>query len=271
MYSWRLPGEPYESKRENKEDILMHGFGKLFIMQFKLYLREPVAFFFSLAYPALLLLFFGFIYGNDPSPEFWGRNYGTVDASVPAYAGIIIGTVALMGIPIDTAASREGGVLRRYRATPLRPATYLVACVLMYLAVALLGMAILVLIGKLVFGLRFAGSWPSVLAAFILSTLAFFSIGYLIASLASTARIAQTVGMVIFFPMMFLSGAGLPLQLLPESLRRVSDFLPLTHVVKLIQGLWFGDPWKELWLPALVLSGLLVFGAVASARLFRWE
>lgn len=249
----------------------MRGFRKLFVMQFKLYLREPIAFFFSLAYPALLLLLFGYIYGNDPAPEFWGRNFGTVDASVPAYAGIIIGTVALMGIPIDTATSRENGVLRRYRATPLRPVVYLLASVIVYLMVTLLGMAILVMVGKLVFGLRMAGSWFSVLPALLLSALAFFSAGYLIASLAPTARIAQVVGMVIFFPMMFLSGAGMPLQLLPDTLQQVSKYLPLTYVVKLIQGLWFGDPWQTLWLPVFVLVGMVTLGTVVSAKLFRWE
>lgn len=250
---------------------MLRGLWQIYLMQIKLYLREPVAFFFSLAYPTLLLLLFGFIYGNDPAPEFWGRNFGTVDASVPAYAGIIIGTVALMGIPIDTASNRESGVLRRYRATPLRPAAYLIASVLMYLSVALAGMLILVLVGRIVFGLRFAGSWPSILAAFILSALAFYAFGYLIASLAPTARIAQTIGMVIFFPMMFLSGAGMPIQLLPEGLRRVSDFLPLTYVVRLIQGLWFDEAWKTLWLPVLVLCGILVIGAYLAARFFRWE
>lgn len=249
----------------------MRGLWNLFVMQFKLYLREPVAFFFTLAYPALLLLLFGFIFGNEPDPEFWGWNFGTVDASVPAYAGIIIGTVALMGIPIDTSASRETGVLRRYRATPLHPATYLIASVGVYLAIAALGMGILVVTGKLIFGLRMAGSWFSVLAAFLLSAGSFFSMGYLIASLAPTARVAQTLGMVIFFPMMFLSGAGMPLQLLPEVLQKVSDYLPLSYVVRLIQGLWFGETWSTLWFPALVLVGILVLGTALATRFFRWE
>ena len=249
----------------------MKGIWKLFVMQFKLYLREPVAFFFTLAYPTMLLLLFGFIYGNQPDYEFWGRSFGTVDASVPAYAGIIIGTVALMGIPIDTATSRETGILRRYRATPLHPGAYLAASVVVYLAIALLGMAILVIIGKLVFDLRVAGSWPSILAAFVLSAGAFFSVGYLIASLVPTARVAQAVGMVIFFPMMFLSGAGMPLQLLPEALQKVSDFLPLTYVVRLLQGLWFGEAWSALWLSTLVLVGMLLAGTALSTRFFRWD
>jgi ABC-2 type transport system permease protein len=250
---------------------MLRGLRQLFIMQFKLYLREPMAFFFSLAYPALLLLLFGFMYGNAPAPDFWGRSVGTVDASVPAYAAIVIGTVALMGIPIDTTSNRENGVLRRYRATTLRPAVYLIANVLMYLSVALLGMLILALVGKFVFDLRFYGSWLSVLVAYILSALSFYALGYLIASLARTARTAQTIGMVIFFPMMFLSGAGLPIQLLPEGLRRVSDFLPMTYMVRLIQGLWFGDAWRTLWLSALVLVCILIISTVLAVRFFRWE
>jgi len=253
------------------EDYTMRGLGKFFLMQFKLYLREPLAFFFSLAYPALLLLLFGFIYGNDPDPGFWGRNFGTVDASVPAYTAIIIGTVALMGIPIDTATNRETGVLRRYRATPLHPVAYLIANVAVYLVIALLGMTILVLTGKLVFGLRMEGSWFSILPAFTLSAFAFFSVGYLIASIVPTARIAQAVGMVIFFPMMFLSGAGMPLQLLPEGLQKVSDYLPMSYVVRLIQGLWFGDAWRTLWMPTLVLAVIMMVGTAMSSKLFRWE
>jgi ABC-2 type transport system permease protein len=254
----------------NKE-FTMKCFIKLFTMQLKLYLREPVAFFFSLAYPVLLLLLFGFIYGNEPSPEFWGRNFGTVDASVPAYAGIIIGTVALMGIPIDTAAARETGVLRRYRATPLRPIIYMTASLAVYLVIALLGMTLLILTGKLVFDLQIAGSYLDIFLALILCALAFYALGYLVASLVPTARLAQVIGMVIFFPMMFLSGAGMPLQLLPESLRKVSDYLPLSYIVRLLQGLWFGDPWRELWLPVLVIATLLVTGSLLAARFFRWE
>ena len=140
-----------------------------------------------------------------------------------------------------------------------------------YLGIALLGMAILVLTGKVVFGLRMAGSWLSILPAFVLSACSFFSVGYLIASLVPTARMAQTLGMVIFFPMMFLSGAGMPLQLLPEILRKVSDYLPLSYVVRLIQGLWFGESWNSLWLPTLVLAGILVVGTALATRFFRWE
>ena len=248
----------------------MRSLRKLTIVQAKLFLREPAAFFFTLIFPALLLLLFGTIFGNTPSPRF-NPNYGYVDTYVPALAGIIIGTVALMGIPIATAAAREFKVLRRYRATPMRPATYLAADVVVNFAMAVISMVVLVIIAKAVFGLRFGGSWLSVSAGFTLSALAFFAVGYLVASLAPTARIAQTVGMVLFFPMMFLSGAAFPREIMPENMRQVSDLLPLTYVVKLLQGLWYGGSWGDHLLEAGILAGMLVVGVVVSARMFRWE
>ena len=247
----------------------MRALGKLIAYQMKLYLREPIALFFTLVYAPMMLVLFGSIYGNEPSEMFGGL--GTVDVSVPAYIGLIILTVGLMSIPISTASSRESGVLRRFRVTPLSPAVYLVSDVAVYFLMTLLGVGLLVLVGKFGYGMRFDGNWASVLAGFSLSSLAMFACGYLIAGIAPTARIAQTTGMVIAFPMMFLSGATMPLQVLPESVRTVSRFLPVTYVVKLMQGLWKGDSWSAHGIDVAVLFAVLAAGVILAARTFRWE
>jgi ABC-2 type transport system permease protein len=237
--------------------------------QAKLYLREPIATFFTIFFAPLFLVIFGLIYGNEPSDVFGGR--GSMDVTVPAYLGIIIVTVGLIGLPIQTSVNRELGILRRYRVTPLRPLTYIVADVTAYWVMALVGMVLLVVVGKLAYAVRFEGNILSVLAGFTLSTLAFLAIGFVIASLAPSARVAQTVGMVISYPMMFLCGATLPLELLPSSVRQIADFLPLTYVVRLMRGLWVGEPWSDLWLEVAVLTGILVVCGAVSARFFRWE
>ena len=104
---------------------MMRGLTQLTVMNFKLYLREPIATFFTLAFPPLLVLLFGAMYGNDPSPLYGG--YGTMDITMPAYTALILGTIGLLGVPITTSGYREQGVLRRFRATPMRPLTYIVA------------------------------------------------------------------------------------------------------------------------------------------------
>lgn len=244
----------------------MISFRKLSVMQFKLFSREPVALFFTIAFPVLLLVLFGVIFGNDIDPAF---GFGYIDAQVPGLTAIIIGTVALLSVPIATATAREQKILRRYWASPMQPTTYLAADIFVNFFIALLGMFLLVVIGILVFDLRFNGNIISVLAGFTLCTLSFMAAGYVLASLAPTSRIAQVVGQVLLFPMMFLSGAALPQNLMPESIIRLSEFLPLTHVVRLMQDLWFGVGWN--WTAVIVLSIMLVLGVVVAAATFRWQ
>ena len=119
--------------------------------------------------------------------------------------------------------------------------------------------------------MRFDGNALSVALAFVLGSLSFFSLGFVLASVMPTARTAQVVGMAIFYPMLFLSGAGIPLELLPEGVRKVSNFLPLTHVVTLLRGLWVGDAWSQHITEVIVLLSVLAIGVLISARTFRWE
>jgi ABC-2 type transport system permease protein len=83
--------------------------------------------------------------------------------------------------------------------------------------------------------------------------------------------VAQVIGMVVFYPMMFLSGAGIPIEVMPDSVRRISDFLPLTYAVRLLKGLWFGTAWSGLLLETAVLAGTAVVFALLTTRFFRWE
>ncbi len=247
----------------------MRGIRELTLTQFKLFIREPFAAFFTLVFPTMLILLFGAIYGNDPSPMFGG--YGSMDISMPNYTGLILGSVGLLSVPIATGGYRELGVLRRLRATPMRPLTYIVADVITNLVMVILGMILLVIVGWAIYKVRFEGQILNVFAGVILGGLSLFALGYLIASLAPSARAAQVISMIIFYPMMFLSGAGMPIEIMPETVQRISDFLPLTYVVRLLRGLWFGDPWGEHWPEVAVLAGVLVLSAALSARFFRWE
>ena len=160
----------------------MRSLWKMTVTEMKLYLREPIAAFFTLVFPLMLLLIFGSIYGNEPQELFGGR--GTVDMSVPAYMAMIIGTVGMLSTSITVATSRELGVLRRYRATPLRPWVILVATVVVNFVMTLLGTVLLIAVARPFYGLRFEGDALGVLAGFVLSALSFFSLGFVIAGLA---------------------------------------------------------------------------------------
>ena len=246
----------------------MRGFRQLFWIDLKLFVREPVTAFFTLAFPPLMVVLFGAIYGNQPDALFDGR--GAMDISMPAYTGLVLASVGLLAVPLATAAYRERGVLKRFRATPLKPITYIAADILTNLLMTTLGVLALVAVGSALYRVHFEGRPLDVALALILSALAMFAVGYLIAGLAPGARSAQIVGMVILYPMIFLSGATVPLEVMPESVERISTFLPLTYAVRLLRGMWFAEPWGDHLLDVAVLAGVLIVCGYLASRFFRW-
>jgi len=236
-------------------------------LELRLLLREPLATFFTLAFPLLLLLVFGGIFGNEPIERLGGL--GAMDLSVPGYIAMVIGTAALISLPVTLASYRERGVLRRFRATPLPPMTILAAHLVVQLTITLLGTLLLVAVGALLFRLRMPVAPLALVGAVLLSSLSFFAAGCALAAVAPSARAAQTIGMAIFFPMLFLSGAAMPRAVMPEHIQRIGDFLPLTYVTTLLSDLWFGAGLNLLALAVLGATALL--GLALAARTFRWE
>ncbi len=247
----------------------MLSFWKLTWVECKLYFRFPIMAIFTLALPLMILILLGSIFGNESSPMYGG--YGSVDVSVPAYTAMIIAISAFISLPITLANYRERGILRRFRATPLSPAVVLGAQLVMQFAMTLLGMALLIVAGKLVYGVRFEGNALSVLAAFSLSCLSFFAFGMVLAGLIPSVRLASVVGNVLLQPMIYLSGATIPLEVMSPGMRGFIRFIPLTHVVTLLRGLWVGDTWSEHQTELIVLSVILVVSTSVAVKVFRWE
>lgn len=245
----------------------MHALTRMTFVEVKLFLREPAAVFFTLAFPVMILVLFTTIFGNEEMPGSGGAS--TVDVMAPAYTALVVGSISLIGLPTNLATYRERGILRRLRATPVHPSVVLVAQVLTQLLMTALGVALLLTVARLAYGLQVPAAPLSVVPAFVLASLSFFTVGFVVAGLTPTVRVAEVAGQSIFFPMLFLSGAVVPRAQFPETVELISEFLPLTHFVTLVQDLWLGEGWNAT--AVLVLAGVLVAGVIVSARTFRWE
>ena len=245
----------------------MKPFLKLTYSELKLQLREPVGVFFTLAFPVMLMVLFGSIYGNEADSFLNG--YGQVDLSVPGYIGMIIGTIGMLGIPITLSNYRQQGILRRFRATPLQSSSVLWSQVAVQVLMTAVGVALLLIVGRLFYNLRIPTGNALIVPAILLSAFSFFAIGFVLAGVMPTPRTAQAVGMAIFYPMLFLSGAAMPRFIMPETVQTVAEFLPLTHVVILMEDLWFAGTWNLTSLA--VITAVLIVGLVVSRFTFRWE
>ncbi len=247
----------------------MKSFMKMSWMEAKLFLREPVGAFFSLIFPLMMLVIFGTIYGNNPPPG--SETQGAINSLIPAFTAMVIGMTGLMSVTITMATYRENGILRRLSTTPVSPLVVMSAQVAVVFAMTCLGMLLLVIAGVLFYNVHIVGNAFSLLAGFVLSSLSFFGIGFILAGTMPTARTAQVIAMVLLYPMLILSGAAWPRELMPATIQKFSAFLPLTYVVNLLRGLWVGQSWGDHLLDVGVLVSLLFLGVIISVKTFRWE
>lgn len=231
--------------------------------------REYIALFFSIIFCPMLLVIFGMVYGNDPSPIFGGQ--GTVDVMIPSFSGLIFAGTGLISLPVAVAACKERGELRRYKMTPIKPMTFLLCDVIMYFLISVIGMMIVFLIGIAAYGCEFDGSVLMFIYGFILSGMAIFAIGLFIASLSKTAKIAQTIGMVVGFPMMFLSGAGIPVEMMPDTMETVTRVMPLSYSVSMMRDIWDGAGFSDVTGDSLVLILVAAFFTLLTAIIFKWD
>jgi ABC-2 type transport system permease protein len=190
---------------------------------------------------------------------------------LPVLAAILMAIGAVVSLVTIVAIYREGGILKRLRATPLHPATILAAHVLVKLLLTSVTLALLIAAGRRFYAPDTPAEIVRFAAALLFSTGCVLSIGFLIASLVPTARFAQPLAGVIFYPMIALSGLFFPIAVLPPWLRVAARVMPMTYAVSLLQGVWRGDALSShLWDIAVIALFGVAFTALAS-RVFRWE
>lgn len=239
------------------------------LMELKLAFRNFIYVFFAFAFPPMMLLLFGSMYGNEPSQFYNGQ--GAVDLLTPAYIGMIMAVSGLMGLPLQLSEYRQHKVLKRFKATPISTGAIMIPHFLVNGLLCILGTILLVIVGKIVFNLHFWGNLLIFLIAFLLSVICIFSIGFLIAAVAPNSRAANAIAYLVYFPMLFLSGATVPLQVMPPEIVAFSKLLPLTHCVEILQGTWLGNPLSDFIKAIVILLAISIVCIGVSIKAFRWE
>ena len=249
----------------------MRGLLQLTWLEIKIFLREPLGAIGTLLVPVALFLVVGRAMNRGAGAPRTPGGQEFLQSGLPVMVSVFMAISAVISLVTIVSIYREGGILKRLRATPLRPYTILSAHVIAKLLFTAVTLALMVLAGRRFYPAGLQAPVISFAVALLVSTLAILSIGFIVASIVPTARFAQPVAALIFYPMIGLSGLFVPVEALPAGLRLVARLLPMTYVVSLLSGIWGGDSWFAHLgdLAALALAGA-VFVAL-SARVFRWE
>ena len=249
---------------------MMTGLWKLTWLEMKIFAREPLGLFGTVAIPVVSFVVVGRLLGRNfatASP----RTGAFVMVDLPVLASFLIAIGAILSLVTIVSIYREGGILKRLRATPLRPHTILTAHVLVKLAMTAITAALLVLAGKRYYPVALEVPVLKFGAALLFTTFTILSVGFLLASVVPTARFAQPIATMILYPLLGISGLFVPVASLPSGLRAVARLSPFTYAASLLRGAWLDQPWSA---HTGDVMALLLFSAACtllSAKLFRWE
>lgn len=230
--------------------------------ELKLMVREPLTLVFVFAFPVLTMLIIGGAFGTTPNAAFdW------VNPShwyVASYLTVVIGATGLIMIPVHLASYRERGVLRRFAVAGFPRWSFAFAEAATGLVAIAGGSVVLLAVAAPVYGLPSVHSFLPAMAGFALGSVAFVALGVVLGTLLPSARSAQAVGLLVFFPSFLLGAGGPPPRVMGSAIRAIAGYLPLTRVTDAVRGPWLGTGTDTVSL--LVVAGLSVVAAMVAAH-----
>lgn len=242
--------------------------------EWRAYWRNPAAAFFGFAFPLIFLVIFNVIFGND---TFQGPGGQAIRAStfyVPAIGAMSIVNSCFTSLAMGTTISRDAGVLKRVRGTPLPAWAYLSARVLLVTIIAVIVMAIVIAAGALVFGATLTPrTLPAFFVTFVLGAAACSALGLAVTALIPNADAAPPIVNGIVLPLLFISDIFIPPGRAPGWVTAIADVFPLRHLSHALQTAFSpfttGAGFERTDL--LVLLAWTIIGAALARRFFSWE
>ncbi|MEN3609769.1 ABC transporter permease [Plantactinospora sp. ZYX-F-223] len=231
--------------------------------------RDTATIFFTFAFPLIFLVIFGLIFQGQEVEE-TGNEY--IDFIAPGVLSWGLGNAAVFGIAFMLVQWRRDDLLRLIRLTPSRASSVMLARLVVAVFVGIAQCVLFIAVAMLPpFNMTVAGPWPLALPIMLLTIATFLALGLIIGSAANTPEAVGAVTNCVVIPMAFLSGAFIPVELMPGWLQSVSYAMPLRYVDDaLVYSLAGAGEAKAYWVACLALLG---FGAVFTAvglRLFKW-
>jgi ABC-2 type transport system permease protein len=230
-------------------------FGRLLRTELKLMVRDPLVLIFVFVFPVLTMLIIGGSFGTKPDPGF--ANVNPAHWYVASYLTVVIAATGLIMLPVHLASYRERGVLRRFAAAGFPRWSFALAQLVVGLIAVAASSAIELGVAAPVYGVPALHAAWRVLLATGLGAVAFVSIGVLLGTLLPSARAAQAVGLILFFPSFLLGSGGPPPDAMGATLRGIAKVLPLSVVTNAIR-----DPWLGL---GTATASLIAVAALAAA------
>ena len=231
--------------------------------------RNPAATFFTIGFPILFLVLFGFIFGDQVTDS--GAKVATFQ--VPGILSLSIVSATFFNLAMGQIFRRETGQLKRLRGTPMPPLAYMGGQILAAFVVVVFMTVLVVVLGRLLFGVAF--NWntlPLFAVSVLLGSATFSALGLAVTAIIPNQDAAPAITNAIVFPLYFVSDVFLQSEDTPRFMQIVGDIFPVKPLTQSLQDSFnpfLADvtvPWSK-W---AVVVAWGVFGVLAATKFFRW-
>lgn len=248
----------------------MTAFSAIYRASYKVYLRDVAAIFFAFAFPLIFLVIFALAFGDQ---QVGTTGNAAVDFIASGVLSWGVANGAVFGIAFTLVQWRKDDLLRLIRLTPARVSGLVLARLVVALVVGLAQSLLFIGVAVLPpFGMTVSSRWPLALPVMVLAVTAFVTLGLIVGTWAKSAEAVAAIANCIMVPMAFLSGAFVPLQLMPEWLQAFSYALPLRYVHEaMVYALAAEGEAHKYWVSCLALVGFTAVFAVVGLRRFKWS
>jgi ABC-2 type transport system permease protein len=229
----------------------------------RMFWRNPSAAFFGVLLPLLLLAIFGAVFsGRDKD----------LDVIVPGIAGVSVMSATFTSLAYNLTTLRERGILKRLRGTPLQPSAYLAGLAGNALANAAFQLVLVIVAGKLVFGVAWPRDWGALLVFAAVGVVCFAALGVALSHAIPNPESAPAYVNAVFLPQILIAGVFYDDEDAPRLIRDIAEVLPLKHLVDGLSGAMVrGEGLSQHTTALLVLGIWAVLGTVLAVRGFSWE
>ena len=229
----------------------------------RMFWRNPSAAFFNFALPLIFLVLIASVFSLDQD----GLNH-----FIPGIAGMAVMSATFTALAFNITFLREQGILKRIRGTPEPPGSYFGGIIGNAVYNALVQVAIIVVLGHLLYGVSWPKDWIELVVITMLGVTAFASLGIAMAQAIPNFDSAPAYVNAIFLPMIFISGTFYSTDDLPKVLSAIASALPLKHIIDGLYGALVSGKGLEHHVPSVAaLLAWCVAGLVLAVRYFRWQ
>ncbi len=236
--------------------------------------RTPVALFFTIALPLIMLVLFNALFGGSTIDVEGGGEWPIGQFYTGGLAAFTAVSATYTNLANMVPIRREEGVLKRWRGTPIPTGVYIGGFVGSALVLALLGTMLMLGIGVAFYDLQVElAKMPAALLSFVVGVTAFAAMGMAVAALVPTASSAAAVANATLLPIAFFSDVFVVTDGAPAWVGAVGDFFPLKPFAQNIQDAF--NPFVEApafdWYRTYYVALWGVAGLIIAVKRFKWE